>query len=745
MPSKRMEDMSLEELQELRDEMEMQKQLETLQKELRKLKTERQRGEEPDSQASVAPPPSTSMSGKSYMYFYLVMTMIVGGLLLWARMGKQSRSSQSLLDFTFPPPVLVLEGWAGRNAHRMNGVYRLRKEAFNDRPVWEKRLPVGGDSESYLLRDDCGAWLLSHDPTGDGEKCDGWAFATGCGSPWRCGGQWRVFGGKPGGWTAVGEEFSVTPLWQEDLHPGPCSDEEDAALGQRFGDTDLVIVWANSSDPEWRRRRRDACVDHLWRWTWPDAVRRRSAVTRCDAGRSQAAGGDDAGATCASTEGGAGGGAAGCEARPPCFVALAEEHCGEEASPVDDPELLRYALRTWERHAPWHTGRILLVVPTGQRPRWLREGRVEVVEREALLRSATSSARYVPQAKRRGAGGYAPERALGDAAALAALHLLPGLSEEVLVLRGGLVVARPLRPCGLWTAGGGARLFAEPAAKHLVEDSHANLAQTGAVAALRLLREHRRSVGWARAAGVYYRPDAATPALLNVSVLRELWAAGPDLAAALSATVDSAAPHPGAVDIVGLHHSVVAERARLARAGCATEATAAIRKWLARQKARKSTGGRRRGAEEGNGSGEVSRPRRESGRSDDAEDGAGIAAPNFTARDAADSLARTWIVDPGEFQESVLPLPLRSVVQVRIENGTEAEWEAAVHERMDPADAATLPQMLSFRDASGAARRGVACLRQRWLSRLAPTASTFEDASDEWGPCRGTDEPEAPE
>mmetsp|Transcript_73609 Transcript_73609/g.239621 ORF Transcript_73609/g.239621 Transcript_73609/m.239621 type:complete len:709 (-) Transcript_73609:52-2178(-) len=533
------------------------------------------------------------MTGKQQAILLVVLALILV-LIVWVR-------NEEIPKIEVPPRVLVLEGWHGKNHHRMNGFYRLLERRHRDRPVWAKEAPGINDSESYLLYDNCGAWLLSHHPTGEDSHCDGWAFAgSRCKLPWKCNGEWQVYHGKALGWGRVTELFEITPLWDPQLMPDTCGEADERALEEEFGNIDLVIPWINGSDPAWLERRHEACYDWQWRWMWPDAVRipgSRAAdcLLKKESGRLPPFGGPPAveeqgdSGEGACPAGGEGSECSTASRVPPalavaeaseCFREFAEFHCGGRVKSIGDHDELRYLVRSLEANLRWHRGRLLLVLPRGQRPSWLKEdgklGRLKVVEQETILEAVAASPHFIPHALRGGPGGVLPDRIFNDFPIQNAFPFIENVTRHILLMDDDLVVAKPMSICELFTASKGMKLFADPWYKpDDKEDPYGmvfrSLVRFSARAweALQRRLANKRGKGTPRHSELtpYFDPYHA-PRLLDMRLFEYLWEQFP---AELSATTDSVVRHPKMVDIIGFHHAEVFARSLAARKGLARQ------------------------------------------------------------------------------------------------------------------------------------------------------------------------------
>ena len=324
-----------------------------------------------------------------------------------------------------------------------------------------------------------------------------------------------------------------------------------------------------------------------------------------------------------------------------------------------------------EAHLAWHRGRILLIAPAGERPTWLRSGssRLQVVSQEEVLQAAMSSELYVPHGERGGPGGSAPDGVFADEAVLQALPFVPGVSERVLVVQPELLIARHASACDLFAGPSplGLSLFAHPSPA----------AGPGAGRSAQLWGHMLGPDGVLGggdlppgAAGPYYEPCCGLQ-LLEVATLHRIWRALP---VELSATLDSAVRHGGTVDAAGLHYSLLVERSRRLRQAAA-------------------------GA-------------------NSSEDG----APGGPEED-------WWAADLEEFARE-LPKRRRRFLEVALREGSAQEWHDVMASL--PPVPADLPQLLHFTAPGAPGAQGPAleldCLRERWLRKLLPRPSSFEDA-----------------
>lgn len=632
-------------------------------------------------------------------WWVVVFVALLLGMVWWAKKVVAYKKEQIRTDFLHVPPIVYFHGWAGKNHHRMNGVFHLLEGLQNKRPVWTKRAPGSNHTESYLLYDRCGSWLLSHDAEGAGKSCDGWAYARDCRVPWDCQGLWSVYGGKRRGWVKLGGSFMATPVWDESLiplgHTGECSSDQEETLLQQFHGIDIVIPWINGSDPEWLERRAATCAEWNRLFAWPDALRRGTWAKKClkEKAKERSGGWWGAEPACVADDT--------CKTDPntQCLEEFTEEHCGSRVKSISDHDELRYLLRSLEKNLPWHTGRIFLVGPQGQRPKWLREvsgasGRLSIFTQEELLESAMASEYYISHATRGGAGGFAPGSLFNDFPVQNGLSFLPNVSRYVLLLDDDLVLARPLKLCGLFTLPpeAGVKFFADVYESRKITDPYHGIFRSLIEYSARLWLDSKPAHQGAVAkeeARVYYDPYHA-PKLLDMQVFEDLWRQFPT---ELSDSLDTPFRYPNTTDIIGLHHSELARRNHevLHRSHAA------------------------------------------------------IVSCNYTCTSNVSLPGKPWLLDLQEFPDGVLAPHLQWFFEVYFKNGTIEEWLYEMEDMLQPTED-VLPQIVSFQDqlhTEGGASPEVDCMREKWLLQLLPEPSIYEDPTFPPVNCRAIQQAES--
>jgi len=618
-------------------------------------------------------PQQSSLSKIVFLYspFGIIAWGVVSACMLPRRVNIPPRST---------PKTLVVDGHTGLTAPLVNGEYVLQLSLVNGRPTWAKRQHFGaGALAATISYSPCGEWLITGPLVGRGENCTGWVRASGCGDgtnsgPWDCTGQWRK-------WSREGplsESLAVT------LEQGPpalakCSKDEEQALYAAAGGMDVVLLWINGSDPTWLHRRDRACKDYFGQ-LWDDAVYWSLQTRACleDASENGTSSNrcGPAGECAEASDGlrSLSGARVG-----DCFQQYLHVQCGSRLHSIRDHDELRYLVRSVERHLRWHTGRILLVLPKGQRPSWLQaRGRLQLVFQEDLLRTALESPAFAASQRR---ASHAPDRTFNDEAILAALPFLPGASRFILVLQDDLFLPRPVSACELFTRPprAGVRLFGRSRDASDVPDPYASVYRASEAWTDRLWDSYVRSREGAAAAGSPYYQSQHAPWILDTAVLHDLWRRWPR---AMSAALDSPFRHPNLTDVIGLHHSEMILRGREARAKCARDSWLCWLRALVRQRS--------------------------------------------LIEEEVPSRSRVEDVDR-QGQTAVREAVLRA--------GTAEEWNYTM--QLFQA-AGVVPSVYSLQDDyQGPVSQEQACLRERWLNKFVPHRSSWESPTSPPSGCRG--------
>lgn len=572
-----------------------------------------------------------------------------------------------------PPQVLVVEGHIGDSALQVNGEYILLPEKVNDQPTWARHV-LGSTPASYILMSVCGAWLISESPNGDGNTCRGWAYAFSCYSrsdpgPWACTGSWVVFSGNRWLKDTMMAVTAGRPAVSEN-----CSKEDEMRLANQVADFDIVIPWVNGSDPKWLQERQHICEDFQWNWMWPDALRHSPRVKECLRESSSR------------------------KRDGSCFLKFLESQCKSRTKSIGDHDELRYLLRSLDAHLQWHKGRIIVVLPGSQMPRWLHSGgRVQVMAQEDLVREAMASRHFQPKY------GYAPARLFNDYPVEVALAFLPNASRHILLVQDDVFLGRPVGPCDLFTQPpSGLRLFARPyiGVGDVVKDPYSHIfahmqAHTGKL--------FTKSLSNTKVKSPYYRPNHA-PHLLHLATLQAIWEKWP---VELSAALDSPIRHPRLVDLVGLHHSDFAHRSKSARVP---------------KTHRKNTNYKSASESDASCSSDLSLACSLSS-GGDGDDASVLEALSEDLGEAS------RVIDVREFTDSLQPIKYRKTLMIEPESLD--EWRDEVHGMRPGKD--ILPLFINIQDGGVDAEtddtvsKQLDCEREKWLLQLFPTPSKAED------------------
>jgi len=208
----------------------------------------------------------------------------------------------------------------------------------------------------------------------------------------------------------------------------------------------------------------------------------------------------------------------------------------------------------------------------------LASSRVQLLEQETLYQRAMASEYYVPQRERTGlyqSGGYAPDRVFHDNPVEASIPFIENVSQQILKVDDDLIFMKPFSPCHLFSlTGTGLGIWdsAEPQEEEQFADIWTSIFFAAVTHTVKVWEAHRdllvRRPGDGRdyfkdcdGHGPYYRPFH-TPQITDVQTVLSL---GRQLPVEISATLDSGMRFPYMLDVVGLHHSILAERSRCAR------------------------------------------------------------------------------------------------------------------------------------------------------------------------------------
>jgi len=653
-------------------------------------------------------PPKTEV-GIGFLAFLGALSVGLAALMINIAISKPGRV-EAVSD---EPEVVVVDGHVGTGALIVNGEYRLLSRMENSRPVWAKYASMGRVQTSYLLHSQCGEWTISTHRTGRGSKCDGLVVARGCdvqgasSGPWNCTGHWQSTA-RSG---TKANTLAVTPAM------GPpslssCSQEEEQEAQDELSDVDLVLTWVNGSDPSWLSERASACEDFMWR-RWPEAVKASPSVQSClkeqealdEATRFVEAG---------SCVPGAAGQPSACDGQHDvdrglltrgsmCFKRFLKEQCKSREHSIADHDELRYLVRSIERNLPWHKGRILIITPRGQFPRWLTaRGRLKVLAQEDLFRVAMQAPEFV-SASKRGVQASLPDGIYNDDPVIFALPFLPHISRLAIVLQDDLLFPRPVQACELFSRppGVGMRLFGEASVPEQVADPWAHVHRAHISHSARFWEEQLSSEilvatargGVAEGPSPFHEPQHA-PAVVDTALLRELWRKWPK---EFSAGMDSAFRHPQLLNPIGLHNSEAMRRSRAARMELDWRPY-----WIHtfRRKVSAAVALLRRQAEfklPTSKSQPAPRPKRD-----------------FSSKEL---WARTRNVDTRD------PAQLL-VKEVVMHQGTGPEWRALME---DIIGGSVVPAVLSIHDnLVSLPTDEYICLREQWLNRLLRGASSWE-------------------
>eukprot|EP00928_Gymnodinium_smaydae_P022681 TRINITY_DN18973_c0_g1_i1.p1 TRINITY_DN18973_c0_g1~~TRINITY_DN18973_c0_g1_i1.p1 ORF type:complete len:787 (-),score=142.82 TRINITY_DN18973_c0_g1_i1:84-2444(-) len=715
-------------------------------------------------------------------------------------------AGSSLAERSAPPPVLLITGKAGMNDHMINGEYVLQPVRLNGQPVWSRQVLQHRQQHAYVLMSDCGQWMVTGVLGAGGAQCDAWARclnasavpalaagdAAGDGGiaaqdgppadapemPWHCSGRWEAWTGREG-WKEVGATnnhgylLELTPIWAPPARATGrgCSRREERQLARRFGRLDIVIPWVNGSDPEWLAKRKETCDEWTWRWMWPDAIRTSAGVRRClvervaikeaeafvakgrcaaappspDADADALLDAPAGQAACAEAANGSQVTQGLTNRDSVCFKRF--DACAARVFSIGDHDELRYLLRSIELNMRWHRGRIIVVLPRGQRPAWMLEDvealarlRLQVLEQDDLIKHAMEQPEYVPWSRRGGIGGFAPDRIFSDYPVEHSIPFIKNVSKQVLLMQDDLFLARPTSPCEFFIRSpyNGMRLYGHPWEGEDNPNPHDNIyrqmqetsallwargvdanssgpdpdaadgscaasasasgaqagracgageersADTSAQASDQAAPGRRGQIGNAsRRARQPYYMPYHLPMLLDVATLRRLWRRFP---VRLSASIDTPFRSANVTDIVGLHHTEVAARSS--------------RTWRRAAKKRRRM---RRG-----------RPL----------PGTGVA---MSVR--PDSASRVFDLDYHMRDQDQTPMRQRIIKEVRFYEGTGREWARTTGALLaTKADPKRLPMTVSFQDALGRSEAlELDCKRENWLLQVYPTPSAAED------------------
>lgn len=596
------------------------------------------------------------------------------------------------------PRVIILEGRQGTNAFVVSGEYVLLEHRVHGRPAWFKDNP---EQPAYVIWDKCGAWLITQYPDGRAPKCDGWTFAFCPKMPWDCRGTWQTR--EDNNWIAD-PTLKVTAAW--DGSPVPqdqCTAEDEESLLSSVADIDVVIPWVNGSDPAWLDRRAEAC--NAWQWAlWPDAVMRSGVTQSClreeDALKE---------ARDFVVQGKCGKGAHGkegaCWKQPNlqnhtavqiegkardahasglklglttqnsiCFKRFVDNHCTGRLKTIGDHDELRYLIRSLEAHMDWHKGRVLLIAPRGQVPNWLRpKGRLQIIHQEDLLQAVVSSPWYTKGSGRGRTTGFAPDRIFNDYPIEAALPFITDVHRVVMLLQDDILLAHPVTPCQFFTLNPtGLRLYARPFQAEKLKDPYDAVyasMQRRTVHAWRRISDQGDSASKGKnkhSLKYPYYQDMHLPNMLQTHVFMDLWRDHGDV---MSSIVDAAFRHPNLSSAIALHHSQV------------------IR--LSQQQDDQST------------------------------------SPEDDER--VEFISNSKVINLAAHSGTSLPLEQRQWLELVISSAK--DWRDKTQHL--PPEASSLPTFISFQDGLGDGAESQAaeldCLKEKWLNKLLPAHSSFED------------------
>lgn len=670
-----------------------------------------------NTRARSARPPLKSDTGIGFLAFLGAISVGMAALMLNVAMTKPGRA-QATPD---EPEVVVIDGHLGVGSMVVNGEYRLMPRPENGRPIWAKYADTGRLPGSYLLCSSCGEWIVTTHRSARGSKCDGLVVARGCVEegpnfgPWNCTGHWRSVA-KSG---KLSDTMAVTPA-QGPSALTSCSAEEEQEAQEELSNVDLVLTWVNGSDPAWLSDRAAACEDFMWN-RWPEALASSPSAKGClqeSAAVGEAREFVQSGACSAGAWGQEGACADKAEVERGlttraslCFQRFVKEQCSKREQSIADHDELRYLVRSIERNLPWHTGRILLVIPRAQYPGWLHaRGRVRVIAQEDLFSVAARAPEFVAAAKR-GEHSYLPDRIFNDDPVVLALPFLPQISRLALVLQDDLLFPRPVSACELFVRppGAGMRLYGKPSKPQPPEDAwaavyRAHISHTAGFWHEQLASEQLVAAARGDAAegpSAFYEPQHV-PDVVDTQLLRELWRKWPK---DFSSSMDSAFRHPRLLNPIALHNSEAVRRGRVARSRSEWRTS-----WVEtiRRKVSSTLAVWRRKAEARYMSVQPAMRK----------------AKEF---DSTQLAARTRIVDIQDPGQTL-------VKEVVMHQGTAPEWRSLME---DIVGGRVVPAVLSIQDdLDGPAADEYVCLREQWLNRLLQGPSTWEDPRQPPSLCR---------